>query len=47
MAQGSDLSRRKWSQRLKISAARVAYLESGERSPSATAIARYWKFIPN
>jgi hypothetical protein len=27
-------------------AAYVTYLESGKRSPSATVIARYWKFVP-
>jgi len=32
--------------RLGISASYVAYLENGERSPSATAIERYWKFPP-
>ena len=31
---------------LSISAAHVACLENGKRSPSATVIARYWKFIP-
>jgi transcriptional regulator with XRE-family HTH domain len=43
----ADLTQREMGQRLKISAAYVAYLESGKRSPSATVIARYWKFIPN
>ena len=43
----ADLTQRKMAQRLKLSAAYVAYLESGKRSPSATVIARYWKFIPD
>ena len=43
----ADLTQRKMGQRLKISDAYVAYLESGKRSPSASVIARYWKFIPN
>jgi transcriptional regulator with XRE-family HTH domain len=43
----ADLSQRKMGQRLKISAGYVAYLESRKRSPSATVIARYWKFISN
>jgi len=29
---------------LKITSSYVTDLESGERSPSATVIARYWKF---
>lgn len=43
----ADLSQREMGQRPKISAAYVAYLESGKRSPSATVIGRYWKFIPD
>jgi predicted transcriptional regulator len=43
----ADLTQRKMGQLLKISAAYVADLESGKRSPSASVIARYWKFIPN
>jgi transcriptional regulator with XRE-family HTH domain len=35
------LTQREMGIRLKISAAFVAYLESGKRSPSATVIARY------
>jgi transcriptional regulator with XRE-family HTH domain len=42
----AGLTQRKIAARLKISAAHVAYLESGKRSPSATVIARYRKFIP-
>jgi predicted transcriptional regulator len=42
----ADLTMREMGQRLKISAAYVAYLEGGKRSPSATVIARYWKFVP-
>jgi hypothetical protein len=33
--------------RLKISAAYICYLENGKRSPSASVIQRYWKFIPS
>jgi hypothetical protein len=40
-------SRREMGRRLKIAASYVAYLENGKRSPSATVIRRYWKFIPN
>jgi predicted transcriptional regulator len=43
----AGLNQREMGRRLKISAAFVAYLENGKRSPSATVIARYWKFIPN
>jgi DNA-binding XRE family transcriptional regulator len=42
----AGLTQREMARRLKISAAFVAYLEGGKRSPSATVIARYWKFIP-
>jgi transcriptional regulator with XRE-family HTH domain len=43
----ADLSQRKMAARLGISAAYVAYLENGKRSPSATVIARYCRFIPS
>ena len=43
----AGLTQRQLAARLKISAAYVAYLENGKRSPSAALIARYWKFIPN
>ena len=43
----AGLTQRQLAARLKISAAYVAYLESGKRTPSAALIARYWKFIPN
>jgi predicted transcriptional regulator len=43
----AGLTQREMGARLKISAAFVAYLESGKRSPSATVIARYWKFVPS
>lgn len=42
----AGLTQRQMGQRLKISAAFVAYLESGKRSPGATVIARYWRFVP-
>ena len=41
----AHLTQGEMGQRLKISAACVAYLESGKRSPSATVIARFWKLI--
>ena len=40
----AGLTQRQLAARLKISAAYVAYLENGKRSPSAALIARYWKF---
>ena len=43
----ADLTQRQMAARLKISAAHVAYLENGERSPSAALIQRYRKFIPS
>ena len=43
----AGLSQREMGKYLKISTAYVSYLESGKRSPSATVIARYWKFIPD
>jgi predicted transcriptional regulator len=42
----AGLSHRAMAKKLKISAAYITYLESGKRSPSATVIARYRKFIP-
>jgi predicted transcriptional regulator len=44
--QAADLTQRQMAARLKISAAHVAYLEHGKRSPSATLIVRYRKFMP-
>jgi predicted transcriptional regulator len=41
------LNQREMGKRIRVSASYIAYLESGKRSPSATVIARYWKFIPN
>ena len=43
----AGLNLREMGARLKVSAGYVAYLESGKRSPSATVIRRYWKFIPS
>jgi predicted transcriptional regulator len=43
----AKLSQREMGGRLNITASYVAYLENGKRSPSATVIRRYWKFIPN
>jgi predicted transcriptional regulator len=43
----AGLTQREMGKKLKISAAFIAYLESGKRSPSATVIARYWKFVPS
>jgi transcriptional regulator with XRE-family HTH domain len=40
----AHLSQREMGARLKISPAYVAYLEGGERLPSASVIQRYWKF---
>jgi predicted transcriptional regulator len=45
--QVAHLTQRQIATRLKISAAYVAYLENGRRSPSAAVIARYRRFIPN
>ncbi|HKN01805.1 MAG TPA: helix-turn-helix transcriptional regulator [Candidatus Binataceae bacterium] len=42
----AGLNQREMAAQLKITAAYVAYLENGKRSPSATVIERYWKFIP-
>jgi predicted transcriptional regulator len=39
----ANLTQRQMGARLKISAAYVACLENGKRSPSATLIKRYWK----
>ncbi len=41
----ADLTQRQMATRLKISAAHVAYLENGKRSPSGSLIERYRKFI--
>jgi predicted transcriptional regulator len=43
----AGLNQREMAKYLKVSAGYVAYLENGRRSPSATVIARYWKFIPS
>jgi len=43
----AGLTQRQIAARLKITAGHVAYLEHGKRSPSATLIARYRKFIPS
>jgi transcriptional regulator with XRE-family HTH domain len=43
----AGLSQRQMAVRLKISAAYICYLENGKRSPSASVIQRYWKFIPS
>jgi len=43
----AGLTQRQIAARLKITAGHVAYLENGKRSPSATLIARYRKFIPS
>jgi predicted transcriptional regulator len=40
----AGLTQRQLAERLGISAAHVAYLESGRRMPSASLIQRYWKF---
>ncbi len=42
--QAAGLTQRQMAARLKISAAQVAYLEIGKRSPSAALVARYGKF---
>lgn len=39
----ADLTQRELAARLKISAAHIAYLENGRRSPSATVLTRFWK----
>jgi len=43
--QAVGLTQRQIAARLKISAAHVAYLEHGKRSPSASLIERYWKIV--
>ncbi len=43
----AGLTQRQIAAGLKITAGHVAYLENGKRSPSATLIARYRKFIPS
>jgi predicted transcriptional regulator len=42
----AGLTQREMGAHLKGAGSYVAYLESGRRSPSATVIARYWKFRP-
>jgi transcriptional regulator with XRE-family HTH domain len=42
----AGLSQREMAKKLRICAAYATYLESGQRHRSASAIARYWKFIP-
>jgi DNA-binding CsgD family transcriptional regulator len=42
--EAAGLTQRKIAALLKITAAHVAYLEHGQRSPSGALIARYWKF---
>jgi len=39
------LTQRQMGARLKLSAAYIAYLENGKRTPSASVIERYRKFI--
>jgi len=39
------LTQRQMGARLKLSAAYIAYLETGKRTPSASVIKRYRKFI--
>jgi predicted transcriptional regulator len=41
----AGLTQREMADRLGISAAYIAYLEAGKRSPSQSVIRRYWKFI--
>lgn len=41
----TGLNQRQMASHLRISAAYVAYLESGQRTPGMSTIARYWKFI--
>jgi predicted transcriptional regulator len=43
----AGLNQRQMGAGLKISAAYIAYLENGKRSPSASVIQRYRKFIPD
>ena len=43
----ADLNQRQMAARLKVSAAYIAYLENGKRSPSASVIKRYLNFIPS
>jgi transcriptional regulator with XRE-family HTH domain len=43
--QRAGLTQREMAGRLKISAAYIAYLEAGKRSPSQTVIRCYRKFI--
>ena len=43
----AGLSQREMAKLIKVSATYVAYLENGKRSPSATVIERYCKFLPS
>src|ERR1039457_5413864 len=43
----AGLTQRQMAARLKITAAHVAYLEHGKRSPSAALVKRYRKFMPS
>jgi hypothetical protein len=47
LAQGRSFDATPIGERLKVSAAHVAYLESGKRSPSGAVMARYRRFIPS
>jgi transcriptional regulator with XRE-family HTH domain len=42
----AGLTQRQLAVRLKVTAAHIAYLEHGRRSPSATLIRRYLKLVP-
>jgi transcriptional regulator with XRE-family HTH domain len=42
----NGFTRRQMAQHLNVTPSYVTYLEQGKRSPSATVIERYWKFIP-
>jgi predicted transcriptional regulator len=42
----AGLNQREMGKRIGVSAGYIAYLENGRRSPSATVIKRYWKFVP-
>jgi DNA-binding XRE family transcriptional regulator len=44
--QVAGLSQRQMAARLEVSPPYVAYLENGDRSPSAIVLRRYWKFKP-
>jgi DNA-binding XRE family transcriptional regulator len=45
LRKAAHLTQRQIAERLKVSAAYVAYLEAGKRSPSGAVVARYRKFI--